>query len=356
MGIWIEEGHRGSFCNLAPSQQPLIIFSVPLPERQLISQIRRLVLKKSRTRKVIRQSAGVIAGIGDDCAVLRIPKGHEILLTTDFSLEGVHFRREWHSPGFIGHRCLTRGLSDIAAMGGEPVAVFLSLALPARTSQPWVDGFLGGLLRLAKQHNVPLAGGDTTHSPGRILADIIVLGSVPRGKAILRSGAKPGDGIYVTGALGGAAAETNFLYQKGLNSARKSEAVPQPRIAIGQFLREHRIATAMIDISDGLSTDLSHICEESGVGAIIRGDAIPRSRFRGREVDLAFALHGGDAYELLFTARKGTTVPEKIADIPIVKIGEVVRGKTMTLIDSDDRRSSLKPQGWEHFRRFSSAK
>src|SRR5947199_2206248 len=113
---------------------------------------------------------GLIAGIGDDCAVLRIPPEHELLVTTDFSLEGVHFRREWHSPQFIGHRCLTRGLSDVAAMGGEPVAVFLSLGLPGGTPQRWVDGFLDGLLKLANYFHVPLAGGDTTQSPRKILA------------------------------------------------------------------------------------------------------------------------------------------------------------------------------------------
>ena len=320
-------------------------------ERQLISHIRRLAAKASPARKRGSGKGAVIAGIGDDCAVLRIPKGHEILVTTDFSLENVHFRREWHRPEFIGHRCLTRGLSDIAAMGGEPVAALLSLALPARTPQAWVDGFLRGLLELAKRFKMPLAGGDTTQSPDRILADILVLGSAPKGTAILRSGARPGDRIYVTGALGGAAAETNFLYKQGKRSRSKLEAVPQPRIAIGKFLREHQIATAMIDISDGLSTDLSHICEESGVGANIRATAILRGRFRGREVDLGFALHGGDAYELLFTARKHRSVPARIDGIAVTAIGEIVRGKA-TLIDLDGRCTSFEPQGWEHFHRI----
>src|SRR5512140_1758731 len=142
-------------------------------------------------------SEALIRGIGDDCAVLRPPAGDELLVTTDFSLEGVHFRRDWHAPEVVGHRCLTRGLSDIAAMGGEPLAVFLSLALPPALAQSWANGFLKGLLRLAKQFRVPLAGGDTAQSPAGVLADIIVIGSVPKGKAILRSGARPGDRIYV---------------------------------------------------------------------------------------------------------------------------------------------------------------
>ena len=283
--------------------------------------------------------------------MLRVPAEHEVLVTTDFSLEGVHFRREWQSPEFIGHRCLTRGLSDIAAMGGEPIAVFLSLALPSKTPQRWVDGFLHGLLKLAQTFDVPLAGGDTTQSPSNILADIVVLGSVPKGTAVLRSGARAGDSIYVTGALGTAAAETGFFYNSAGPTARRLQtSLPQPRLAVGKFLREHGVATAMIDISDGLSTDLSHICEESGVGARLRAGSIPRGLFRKQTVDLAFALHGGDAYELLFTARKQTRVPDLIARVPVRLIGEITRSKGMTLVDSSGKRVALRPQGWEHFR------
>ena len=202
---------------------------------------------------------------------------------------------------------------------------------------------------------MPLAGGDTTQSPGGILADIVVVGSIQKGSAILRSGARPGDRIYVTGALGAAARETDFLFKQAKSSAKKSQVIPQPRIALGQFLHERRIATAMIDISDGLSTDLWHICEGSGVGANIHAHAIPRGRFRGRAVEFGFALHGGDAYELLFTARKHTSVPTSIQGISVTAIGEVVRGQEMMLIESDGRRSSLEPRGWEHFRKVSSS-
>ena len=326
---------------------------MPLVERELISKIRRLAGKRSARHN----ADALVAGIGDDCAVLRIPTGHETLITTDFSVEGVHFRREWHSPQFIGHRCLTRGLSDIAAMGGEPIAVFLSLALPARTPQRWVDGFLEGLLKLAKKFHVPLAGGDTTQSPDRILADIVVLASAPQGQAILRSGARPGDRIYVTGALGVAAAETDFLYSRAqFRNKRTGSTLPQPRLTIGRILRERKIATAMIDISDGLSTDLSHICEESGVGAEVFKDAIPRAKFRRHEVDLRFALHGGDAYELLFTARKQVRVPSSIDGVPLTAIGEITRTKKMIIIDAGNGRRHLRPQGWEHFRQRSSSK
>lgn len=167
-------------------------------------------LGEKKLIKRIRRSAGrgksVVTGIGDDSAVLRIPPGHEMLVTTDFTIEGVHFRRGWHPPELVGRRCLTRGLSDIAAMGGEPRAAFLSLAFAEDVSQKWIERFLKGLLNLAKEFKVPLAGGDTAQSAGGVQADIVVVGSVPKGEAVLRSGARAGEHIYVTGALGGSAA------------------------------------------------------------------------------------------------------------------------------------------------------
>ena len=298
--------------------------------------------------------AGVIAGIGDDCSILRVPAGHDALVTTDFSLEGVHFRREWHPPESVGHRCLTRGLSDIAAMGGEPLAAFLSLAVPSKLPQAWVDGFMSGFLALAKIFGVVLAGGDTASSPAGVLADIVVLGSVPKGSGILRSNAQPGDRIYVTGALGGSAAALNLLYSKSrkLNPALfPAHFFPTPRIAVARVLREKRMAASMIDISDGLSTDLSHICEESGVGAQINEQAVPRARIGKplRTVAFELALHGGDDYELLFTARPRTRIPKTVAGVPITEIGEITRRKGMFLVRENGRRSELRPGGWQHF-------
>src|SRR5580658_596775 len=171
---------------------------MPTGERKLIQGIRRAAAGAG---------LAVVRGIGDDCAVLRVPRGHQVLVTTDFSIEKVHFRRDWHPPEVVGWRCLTRGLSDIAAMGGEPLAAFLSLAVASDVPQKWVDRFLKGLLDLANEFKVPLAGGDTAQSEGGMQADIVVVGSAPKGKAVLRSGAKPGDLIYVTGELGGAAAK-----------------------------------------------------------------------------------------------------------------------------------------------------
>jgi thiamine-monophosphate kinase len=308
------------------------------PEKKLIGRIRR--------------RAGV-AGIGDDCAVLRLPLGHEALITTDFNLEGIHFRRKWHPAESVGHRCLARGLSDIAAMGGEARAAFLSLALPGNLPQQWVDRFLAGLLKLAGEFKVPLAGGDTAQSPDGVLADIVVFGSVPRGQAILRSGAHVGDGVYVTGELGGAAAALERMMEhpkKRLNPRDfPRHFYPQPRLRVGRFLRKRGLASAMIDISDGLSTDLAHVCEESGVGAQIEEEAIPRAGIgKSGEVDIRFVLHGGDDYELLFTAPRGKRVPGRIAGVKVTQIGQIVRGKKIVLRRAGIGRE-LVAQGWEHF-------
>jgi thiamine-monophosphate kinase len=321
--------------------------ALSLTERGLIASIRR------RTR----QTPAVVAGIGDDCAVLRIPVGHEFLVTTDFSLEGVHFRRLWHPPESVGHRCLTRGLSDIAAMGGNPVAAFLSLALPAKLPQRWIDGFFDGFLALAADFKVPLAGGDTAQSPDGILADIIVVGAVPQGEAILRSNARPGDRIYVSGALGGSAAALDLLYSKRRKRFKADlypdHFFPTPQVKLGQILRQQGIASTMIDISDGFSTDLAHICVASGVGAEIRGDLLPLAKVgqAAKSVDLRFALHGGEDYQLLFTVSKEQAVPAVIGGVAITEVGVITKSKEILLAHTNQRRSKLKPLGWEHFRR-----
>src|SRR5438105_1115272 len=234
---------------------------MPLSEEALIARIRRKAVP----------GRSIVTGIGDDSAVLKIPKGHQALVTTDFSLEGVHFRREWHPPESVGHRCLARGLSDIAAMGGEPIAAFLSLALPRDLPQSWVGRFARGLISLAEKHGVTLAGGDTAESPNGILADIIVVGAAPRGKSVLRSGARTGDRVFVSGELGGSAAAVVRMRTRPKRKLNPRDYLrhfyPEPRVEVGRILREKGLASAMIDISDGLSTDLAHLCEESGVGA-----------------------------------------------------------------------------------------
>jgi thiamine-monophosphate kinase len=332
---------------------------VPSSEKALIEKIKvaarsRVKEGHSYRRSLLPKSGVVVTGIGDDCAVLRLPAGHDLLTTTDFSLENVHFRRAWHPAESVGHRCLARGLSDIAAMGGEPVACFLSLALPAKLPQSWVDGFTSGLLKLAHEFGVTLAGGDTAQSPAGILADIVVLGSVPKGKAVLRSGARPRDRIYVTGSLGGSAAALDLLFLKRKLAPKQfpRHFFPQPRISQGQVLRAKNFASSMIDISDGLSTDLNHICEESGVGAEIWANAIPRARSgkNDQPVELKFALHGGDDYELLFTARAGRRLPSAISGVPVTCIGEIKAVRKMSIISETGQPLALNPEGWQHFR------
>lgn len=344
-------------------------------ERDWIESLRqRLAVENSKTGR----PRGVRVGIGDDCAILQMPRGHEMLVTTDFSLEGVHFRRDWHPPESVGHRCLARGLSDLAAMGAQPLAAFLSLALPmelvrrSRNRPSWRDRFFDGFMKLANHWNVPLAGGDTAQSPKLALADIVLVGSAPRGRALLRSGAQAGDRIYVTGFLGGAAAELAQLVERpGKSRGRRSNKnlwgistmhphlYPEPRIAIGQWLLRHRRATAAIDISDGLSTDLDHLCEESGLAATIDASKLPVHALaqEDRNNGLALALHGGEDYELLFTTPPEVQIPRRIAGVPVTCIGEIRRASPrkprMILVDEkDDRRRErpLLPHGWEHYK------
>jgi thiamine-monophosphate kinase len=342
-------------------------------------------------------SSLVTVGIGDDCAILHPPSGNEVLVTTDFTLETVHFRREWHSPESVGHRCLARGLSDLAAMGAKPLAAFLSLALPVEMAQSragrasWRERFFDGFLSLANKYKVPLAGGDTAQSPliaaasrrnrretatGLALADIVLVGTAPPGRALRRSTAKAGDLIYVTGFLGGAAAE---LVQFAAHPRRFRNAIPatavtrtpnphphlfpEPRLAIGAWLLKNGRASSAIDISDGLSTDLDHLCEESGLTATINASAIPIDPIAQCEAGLdrgkalRFALHGGEDYELLFTASPKMHIPRRIAGVPITCIGEMRAGKSRIpriliseTLDGQKRVRPVSPGGWEHFK------
>jgi thiamine-monophosphate kinase len=325
----------------------------------------RDILKEIRARAGRGGSGLLRVGIGDDAAVLAVRRGEELVVTTDFSLEDVHFRRGWHAPEAVGHKCLARGLSDIAAMGARPVAAFVSLAVPreltrgTRGARSWTDRFYDGLLALAAEWNVPLAGGDLAQAPGgaraRVAADIVLVGAVERGRALLRSGAKAGDALYITGTLGGAAAELRAVIEspgrlRGITtaSAEHPHFFPEPRIHVGRALIRRRLATAAIDISDGLSVDLQHLCEESGVRAEVDAALLPL----GRGAAIEDALHGGDDYELLFTGGASTRVPRRIAGVPVWRIGTMLRRRSgrpqMTLV-RDGQRSELKPGGWQHF-------
>jgi thiamine-monophosphate kinase len=332
---------------------------------------------RARAERGIGRNSGLRVGIGDDAAVLAVRRGEEIVVTTDFSLEDVHFRRGWHAPEAVGHKCVARGLSDIAAMGARPVAAFLSLAVPQELARgrsgtrSWIDHFYDGLLALAGRWDVPIAGGDLAQAPGgknaRVAADIVVVGAVERGRALLRSGARAGDALYVTGTLGGAAAELRALMRSNkrtpaqpparyrsvirsviLDTPEHPHFFPQPRISIGRALVRRRLAAAAIDISDGLSVDLQHLCEESGLRAEVDAALLPL----GAGATLRDALHGGDDYELLFTADASARVPRSIAGVPVRRVGRMLRrksGQPQMIVVQDGRRSELRAEGWQHF-------
>jgi thiamine-monophosphate kinase len=312
------------------------------------------------------KKGGLRLGIGDDCALLTPREGEELAITTDLSIDGRHFRLNWHQPEAVGHRVLARGLSDLAAMGTRPVAAFLSLGLPRSLTRAtgrrpaWVERFLDGFLALAEAFNTPLAGGDLAES-ALAVADIVLVGAVPRGRALLRSGAKPGDMLYVTGALGGAAAGLTRLsvlassagpnpprIPKKLESLLAPHLYPQPRIAQGLWLQRRGLASAALDLSDGLSTDLAHLCEESGVAAEVDAATLPIHP----EATLEQALHGGEDYELLFTAPPAVRLRLAIAGVPVTRIGRILKpraGRPIVALISPQGTQPLEPQGWEHF-------
>jgi thiamine-monophosphate kinase len=326
-------------------------------ERALIERIRR------RARGAV--SAELRLGIGDDCALLRPRAGEELAITTDLSIAGRHFRLDWHPPEAVGHRTLARGLSDLAAMGARPLAAFLSLGLPPELTKAlhqrpaWVDRFFDGFFALADATKTSLAGGDLAQSPMAV-ADIVLIGAVPRGRALLRSGARPGHLLYVTGTLGGAAAGLAKLGETAAKSKKQPSIPPQmrellaahlyprPRIPQGLWLQRHRLATAAIDLSDGLSTDLAHLCEESEVAAELDAARLPIHS----EATLEQSLHGGEDYELLFTAPAKARVPGSIAGVMVTRIGRIARrvsGKPPITLVTSRGTEPLDSQGWEHF-------
>ena len=328
----------------------------------------RIRERATRVSGSARQDAGLRLGIGDDCALLRLRHDEELAVTTDLSLAGRHFRLDWHPPEAIGHRTLARGLSDLAAMGARPVAAFLSLGLPRELAGKWLDRFLNGFFALAEVFHTPLAGGDLAESPIPV-ADIVLTGAVRRGKALLRSGARPGDLLYVTGRLGGAAAGLVQL-ERLAGTARKSTSktgtprpshipaglkdmlaphlYPQPRITQGLLLARRALASSAIDISDGLSTDLAHLCDESRVAAEVDLDALPIHPGASQSQ----ALHSGEDYEILFTAHPSARMPRSIAGVPITRIGRMVHARAsqaaITLLTPLGAQP-LERQGWEHF-------
>jgi thiamine-monophosphate kinase len=322
-------------------------------EANLIHKLRGI-----STRRTL--AAGVTLGIGDDAALFRPARGYETILTCDWFLEGTHFIQQLHPADAVGWKCLARAVSDVAAMGGRPRCFLLSLALPEKLTGRWLSRFLAGLRHAARELNCPLAGGDTTRQ-AKVLLNITVIGEVPAKRGVLRSTARPGDLIYVSGHLGEADLGLQRL-RSGNRFAKNDAAVkkhlyPQPRLGLGAWLADRRIATSMMDLSDGLSTDLPRLCEASHVGAHIETARIPVAECGGekstpdRRLDLA--LNGGDDYELLFTVRpaKARRIPRAFQGVPLTAIGEITHQRKLILLGTDGRQQTLRPGGWDPFRR-----
>lgn len=295
-----------------------------------------VILDRVRRQVKIPRGSQLKTGIGDDCAIFR-PRGspEDLLFTTDLLLEDVHVRRSTHAEA-IGHKALARGLSDIAAMGGEPRFCLLSLAVPQWADADWLQRFYRGFLRLAAETGTVLAGGDLARDR-RLVCDITVCGAVPQGAALLRSGAKPADRIYVSGALGGSA--LGLRVEKGV--ARRRHLWPEPRLRLGRFLREKLHASAAMDLSDGLSLDLHRLCAASNISAAIEAPPV----FRGATMN--DALHGGEDYELLFTVRPRTRVPPDFEGLRLSRIGTIQKGEAGAVYLNG---SPLEPSGYDHFR------
>jgi thiamine-monophosphate kinase len=297
-------------------------------EDELIAQLARMAPAPAQR--------GAVIGIGDDCAAIACPPGEELLLTTDMSIENVHFLPEVHPAAAVGHKALARGLSDIAAMGGTPRYFLVSLALAPWTRTVWVRRFYRGMLELAGRYDTQLIGGDLGHA-AVLACDVTVVGTAPTGKALRRSGSRPGDLLYVSGRLGGAAL--------GLSSRRgrawQAHLKPSPRVELGQFLRELG-ATAAMDVSDGFALDLSRLLAASSAAATID---VPVPRFAGATE--GEALSGGDDYELLFTLPPEIEPPARFGGVALTRLGHIRKGRAGSIRYLG---RALAPRGYDHLR------
>ena len=315
-------------------------------------------------KSTARRSSQVKLGIGDDAALVRLAHGHDLILTSDLSIENIHFIRGMHPAHAIGHRALARSLSDIAAMGGIPRFVLVSVALPGNVARRWVEDFYRGLDELARRFGVTVIGGDTTVVSHTATVDVVVAGEVPSGKGLRRSGAKAGDVIFVSGCLGHSALGLDLLKSRergGSRAARKkgtaekdalhAHLYPEPRCKLGAFLRRRNLATSMMDLSDGLSLDLARLCRASNVGAKVWAERIRGPKGLPSEKSLNLALDGGEDYELLFTVSPAKTskIPPAFSGVPLYPVGEITRSKNLALIRSDGTAVPLAAKGYDHF-------
>ena len=322
----------------------------------------RKIAESSRSSGSKTPWRSVSLGIGDDAALFRPKPGHETILTCDWFLEGTHFLRDKHPPDSVGWKCLARAVSDVAAMGGTPRCFLLSLALPETNTGRWLDAFLAGLRRASRKFQCPLAGGDTTRRD-EILISVTVAGEVRAGSAVLRSGARPGDILYVSGRLGEAELGLQIVRRRKETSGEKNPLTrkhlyPEPRLALGQWLARTGIATAMMDVSDGLSSDLPRLCAASAVGAILEKTRIPQVQIpdvalkKGHD-PLRFALHGGDDYELLFSVppRKAKLLPTTFRGVGLTAMGRITENRELLVLDERGHALQLRPRGWDPFRK-----
>ena len=339
-----------------------------MPSQNEISIIERI--SKALPSRSGAGAGEVRLGIGDDAAVIRPGGGRELVISADQFLEGRHFLARRHPAESVGYKALARATSDLAAMGAAPLYFFMTLALPAGRTGAWLDNFLRGMARAAREFKMILLGGDLARQRA-IAISITVVGEILPGRAVTRSGARPGDAIFVSGTLG--RAEMGLRMFLGVSggaaeiAARKPGAAawsdalyahlyPQPRLALGAWLARKRFATSMIDVSDGFSTDLGHICATSGVGARVSIGSLPTPSMTQLAVHLgldsfALGLHGGEDYELLFTVPKRLAgkIPARFGKLKITRVGEITRRREVLLVNARGEARPLRPRGWDHF-------
>lgn len=327
-----------------------------LSERGIIERIRQ---------QASSGDGSLLLGIGDDCAAIKRGDGLVELVTTDTLIEKVHFDLAWHPPELLGRKAAAVNLSDVAAMGGQPRYCLLSLALPADFTESWLEQFMGGFLAILAEHGTQLIGGDTVKSEGGHLISVTVMGEAPASEILLRSAARPGDLVMVSGSLGQAAAGLEIC-RRGLDTGNTgwrelcaAHLDPSPETALGRVLAASGLVNAMMDLSDGLATDLAHLCEESGVGAEIDAASLPVSDALLAAAEslgcepMSWALSGGEDYRLLFTVPAGNS--EELRELiqqelsrDIFPVGRIVEGQGVVLVD-EGKRLDIAYQGYDHF-------
>lgn len=345
-----------------------------MSEFDFIKRIRQLAHERGA-------APGLVRGIGDDAAVLRSIAGSDLVVSTDLLVEDVDFRRDSTRPDLLGHKALAVSLSDLAAMGARPRWALLSLGVPDDVwDSGFADNFYDGFFALAARYGVHLIGGDVSRTPDKIVIDSIAIGECLSRREVFRAGARPGDQIFVTGFLGDAAAGLRLIERGArLHTPATKESTPsasaeddhhpvdhlllrqlrpEPRVGWGLLLGEKQLATAMIDLSDGLSSDLNHLCEESKVGALIDAASIPIDplvkELSGRRAldPLMLALHGGEDFELLFTVKRENVakLPKRVDGVSLTHIGEITSELGKVSVSEKDRIWALKPEGFDHFK------